>query len=60
MTSIAEELTSSTQLDELLRHLVPPAVRQMQEELGKTLQMIIQDQFSKIQQCNEQLQSFLK
>jgi len=41
--SIAEVLNASTPLDNQLRHLVPPAVRQMQEELTKMLQLIVQD-----------------
>lgn len=38
---------------------MPPAVRQMGEELKGMLQLIIQDQFTKIQTANEQLTGFL-
>lgn len=40
-------------LDNQLRHLVPPAVRQMGEELKAMLQLQVQEQFSKIQTANE-------
>ena len=59
-TSIADQLANTTHLDEVLRHLVPPAVKQMQDELGKILQQIVQDQFTNVQKQNEQLQTFLK
>jgi len=39
--NMAEEIGGSTHLDESLRHLVPPAVKQMQDELGKILQQIV-------------------
>jgi len=38
---MADVLNSSPTLDEKFRHLVPPAVRQMQEELSKMLQLIV-------------------
>jgi len=43
-----------------LRHLIPPAVRAMQEELKNMLQGIISEQFNKVQTANEQLNNFLK
>jgi len=46
--SIADQINTPTHLDEGLRHLVPPAVKQMQDELGKILQQIVQDQFTKV------------
>jgi hypothetical protein len=39
--SIADEINSTSHLDENLRHLVPPAVKEMQNELGKILQQIV-------------------
>lgn len=51
--SMAEVINAQPALDDQLRHLVPPAVRQMGEELKGMLQNIIQDQFSKIQTANE-------
>jgi hypothetical protein len=36
--SIADEINGNSHLDESLRHLVPPAVKEMQNELGKILQ----------------------
>jgi len=46
-------------LDGQFRHLVPPAVRQMQEELKNMLQNILSDNFNKVQTCNANLQKFL-
>lgn len=59
LTSVQEQLLNSP-LDAKLRHLVPPQVRAMQDELRNCLQAIIQEQFSNIQKCNEQLTTFLK
>ena len=47
-------------IDAQLRHLIPPAVRQNQEELKNVLQGIISEQFNKVQTANEQLNNFLK
>lgn len=58
--SMADVLNANSPIDEKLRHLVPPAVRQMQDELSKVLQGLVQEQFTKIQTCNDQLQNFLK
>ena len=40
-------------LDEKLRHVVPPAVRQMQDELKNELQGIIQGEFTKVAEKDE-------
>jgi hypothetical protein len=53
MVSMAEVINSLPPLDNQLRHLVPPAVRAMGEELKTMLQLIVQDQFTKIQTANE-------
>lgn len=47
-------------MDAKLRHLVPPQVRQMQEELKNMLNGIVQGEFTRIQQCDEQMDTFLK
>ena len=38
LSSVAEELNKTPELDNKFRHLVPPAVRQMQDELKNVLQ----------------------
>ena len=48
LSSLAEELGKTPDLDGKLRHLVPPAVRQMQEELKAMLQGVIQHEFSQM------------
>lgn len=57
---MAEVLNTLPMLDNQFRHLVPPAVRQMGEELKQMLQQQIQSEFTKIQTCNEQLTTFLR
>jgi len=57
---MAEELNKTPDLDNQLRHLVPPAVRAMQEELKQVLQGLVQQEFSKISQYDEQMAGFLK
>jgi hypothetical protein len=59
LTSVQEQLMGN-EMDGKLRHLVPPQVRVMQDELRNCLQAIIQEQFSNIQKSNDQLQGFLK
>lgn len=58
--SVAELINSAPAIDNQFRHLIPPAVRQMQDELKNMLQGIISEQFNKVQTCNEQLNNFLK
>lgn len=53
-------LDAASPLDQHFRHLIPPAVRQMQDELKNMLQAIISEQFNKVQTCNDQLNTFLK
>ena len=48
LVPVLEALNAPVPLENSLRHLVPPAVRSMQEELTKMLQLIVQDQFTKI------------
>lgn len=58
--SVLERLNAQNPLENQFRHLVPPAVRQQQDELQKILQGIVSNEFTKIQTQNEQLQNFLK
>jgi hypothetical protein len=60
LTSQADIVNATPELDNKLRHLIPPAVRQMQDELKNMLQGIIQQEFSKISQTEEQMTTFLK
>jgi hypothetical protein len=53
LISIADELNKAGPLDNQFRHLVPPIVRQQQDELQKILQGIIQQEFTNIQKSNE-------
>jgi hypothetical protein len=46
--SMAETINALPILDNQFRHLVPPAVRQMGEELKAILQGVIQAEFTKI------------
>ena len=57
---MSEEVNGTPELDDKLRHLVPPAVRQMQEELKNMLGGIVQGEFTKITQYDEQMNAFLK
>lgn len=43
LVSMAEEMHKTPELDNKLRHLVPPAVRAMQEELKTLLQGLVQE-----------------
>lgn len=60
LVAMTEEINQVPELDAKLRHVVPPQVRQMQEELKNYLQQIVQAQFTRIQQCDENLDTFLK
>lgn len=60
MIPIADMINEKPIIDNQFRHLVPPAVRQMQDELKNILQGIIAGQFNKVQTCNDQLNAFLK
>lgn len=55
-----EQLNEKNILDEKLRHIVPPAVRALQDELKNNLQAIVQAEFSKVAEKDEQMQGFLK
>ena len=55
-----DEINQKPPLDEKLRHIVPPAVRAMQDELKVILQQIIQTEFSKVAEKDEQMTGFLK
>ena len=57
---MSEEINKAPELDAKLRHIVPPAVRALQDELKTCLQTIIQQEFSKVAQFDEQLTGFLK
>ena len=48
------------QLDDKLRHLVPPGVRALEAELKNTLQAIVSEEYTKIQKCDEEFAKFLK
>lgn len=47
------------ELDNFLRHIVPPAVRALQDELRMNIQGIIQEEFSKISEKDQQMSGFL-
>ena len=53
LTSVADELNATPELDNKLRHLVPPAVRAMQDELKNILQELVTAEFSKIGQFDD-------
>lgn len=57
---MSEEINKAPELDAKLRHIVPPAVRALQDELKTCLQTIIQQEFSKVAQFDEQMTGFLK
>lgn len=48
-----DELNIAPELDEKLRHIVPPAVRVLQDELKGILQQVIQQEFTKITEKDE-------
>lgn len=48
-----DELNAKPDLDEKLRHIVPPAVRALQDELKNILQGVIQGEFSKVSEKDE-------
>lgn len=60
LLSMSEQVNMTNPLDEKLRHIVPPAVRAMQDELKTELQQIIQSEFSKVAEKDEQMTGFLK
>jgi len=60
LVSVADEINQPPELDNKLRHLVPPAVRAMQDELKQVLSQIIQNEYTKISQFDEQLNGFLR
>jgi hypothetical protein len=43
MISVADEMNATPDLDSRLRHLIPPEVRKMQDEIRNVLQAIVQD-----------------
>ena len=60
LQSMSEEINARPQLDDKLRHVVPPAVRALQDELKNVLQAIVQTEFSKVAEKEEQMIGFLK
>lgn len=60
LLALNEEINTTPELDEKLRHIVPPAVRGMQDELKTMLQGIVQAEFSKVAEKDEQMTGFLK
>lgn len=59
LQSVLDELNHVPDLDKKLCHLVPPAVRQMNDELKNVLQGIVTEEFNKATQLDEQLNKFL-
>ena len=57
---MTEEINAPPEIDNKLRHVVPPAVRALQDELKNILQQIIQTEFTKVAQTDEQMTGFLK
>ena len=55
-----DEINARPDIDEKLRHVVPPAVRVLQDELKNMLQQIVQTEFSKVAEKDEQMTGFLK
>lgn len=60
LLTLSDQLNEVNPLDEKLRHIVPPAVRSMQDELKSMLQQIIQTEFTKVAEKDEQMTGFLK
>jgi len=60
LLAMSDEVNQRPEIDEKLRHIVPPAVRAMQDELKQMLQAIIQGEFSKVAEKEEQMTAFLK
>lgn len=50
---MTEIINQAPDLDEKLRHIVPPAVRVLQDELKNQLQTIIQSEFAKMSEKDE-------
>lgn len=57
---MTDEINAKPDLDDKLRHIVPPAVRVLQDELKNILQGVIQSEFSKVSEKDEQMTGFLK
>jgi len=57
---MVKDLNEQIELDERLRHLVPPQVRSLIDELKNILQGVITEEFNKIQKCEEQQVQFLR
>ena len=60
LLALTDEINQKPELDEKLRHVVPPAVRMMQDELKSQMQQIIQGEFTKVAEKEEQITGFLK
>ncbi len=60
LTPMNDEINQRPEVDEKLRHIVPPAVRALQDELKNMLQGIVQQEFSKVSEKDEQMTGFLK
>ena len=57
---MADEINARPDIDDKLRHVVPPAVRVLVDELKNILQQIVQTEFSKVAEKEEQITGFLK
>ena len=55
-----EEINMRPEIDDKSRHIIPPAVRALQDELKTMLQGIIQQEFTKVAEKDEQMMGFLK
>lgn len=58
--NMVKDLNEKVDLDERLRHLVPPQVRTLIDELKNILQNVITEEFNKIQKGEEQQVQFLR
>lgn len=48
-----DEINQRPEIDDKLRHIIPPAVRALQDELKNMLQGIVQQEFSKVSEKDE-------
>ena len=60
LVDCSAELNAPPELDNHLRHLVPPAVRQMQSELKSVLDSIVNSEATKDQNFDANLNSWLR
>lgn len=57
---MSEELNLKSEIDAKLSTMTPPAVRALEGELKNMLQQIVQSEFSKVAEKDEQMSAFLK